>query len=62
MAKEGPGKPFTAKAAEVLLAHVAEQQSQAFDAVGLVRLTWQCGDMIWSSPCRHASSGQRIRG
>jgi len=29
------GKTFTAKAAEVLLEHVAEQQGQAFDAVGL---------------------------
>ena len=35
VAKNRPGKPFTAKAAEVLLEHVADQQYQAFDAVGL---------------------------
>ena len=35
VAKNRPGKPFTAKTAEVLLEHVAKQQYQAFDAVGL---------------------------
>jgi len=33
--KERPGKTFTAKAAEVLLEHVTDQQCQAFEAVGL---------------------------
>ena len=33
-AKDQAGKTFTAKAAEVLLEHVADQQCQAFDAVG----------------------------
>jgi len=36
-AKDKGGKPFTAKAAEVLLEHVAEQQCQSFDAIGLGR-------------------------
>jgi len=36
-AKDQAGKTFTAKAVEVLLEHVAEQQCQAFDAVGLGR-------------------------
>jgi len=36
-AKDKGGKPFTAKAAEVLLERVADQQCQAFNAVGLGR-------------------------
>jgi len=34
-ARDKGGKPFTAKAAEVLLEHVADQQCQGFGAVGL---------------------------
>lgn len=34
-AADTPNKPFSAKAAEVLLEHVADQQCQAFSAVGL---------------------------
>jgi hypothetical protein len=34
-AVKGAGKPFTSKAAGVLVEHVAEQSCQAFSAVGL---------------------------
>jgi len=46
-AKDKGGKPFTAKAAEVLLEHVAEQPCQAFDAVGLGRdLRFEADDVL----------------
>ena len=46
-AKDQAGKTFTAKAAEVLLEHVADQQCQAFDAVGLGRdLRFEAEDVL----------------
>lgn len=46
-AKDKGGKPFTAKAAEVLLKHVGDQQCQAFDAVGLGRdLRFEAEDIL----------------
>jgi len=45
--KDKGGKPFTAKAADVLLEHVADQQCQAFDAVGLGRdLRFEAKDVL----------------
>jgi len=41
------GKPFTAKAVEVLLEHVVDQQCQAFDAVGLGHdLRFEAADVL----------------
>ena len=46
-AKEKRGKPSTAKAAEVLLEHVADQQCQAFNAVGLGQdLRFEADDVL----------------
>ena len=46
-AKDQAGKTFTAKAAEVLLEHVADQQCQAFDAVGRGRdLRFEAEDVL----------------
>jgi len=45
--KDKGGKPFTAKAADVLLEHVAEQHCQAFDAVALGRdLRFEAEDVL----------------
>ena len=45
--KDRTGKPFTAKAAEILLEHVAEQQSESFDAVGMGRdLRFEAEDVL----------------
>jgi len=47
VARDRSGRPFTAKAAEVLLEHVASQQCQAFDAVGLGRdLRFEAADAL----------------
>ena len=49
-AKEQAPRTFTAKAAGVLLAHVAEQNCQAFDAVGLGEdLRFEAGDVLGQS-------------
>ena len=46
-AKDQAGKTFTAKAAEVLLEHVADQQCQAFNAVGLGHdLRFEAADLL----------------
>jgi len=45
--KDQAGKTFTAKAAEVLLEHVAEEQCQAFGSVGLGRdLRFEADDVL----------------
>ena len=47
LATESKSKGFTAKAAAALLEHVADQQAQAFDAVGLGRdLRFEAKDML----------------
>jgi len=49
-AKDQADKTFSAKAAEMLLEHVAEQQCQAFDAVGLGRdLRFEAEDVLGQS-------------
>ena len=51
-AKDQAGKIFTVKAAEVLLEHVADQQCQAFDAVGLGRdLRFEAEDVLGQALC-----------
>jgi len=51
-ARDTVGKTFTAKATEVLLEHVAEQQCQGFKAVGLGRdLRFEAEDVLGQALC-----------
>jgi len=51
-AKDRPGKLFTVKAAKVLLEYVADQQCEAFDAVGLgCDLRLEAEDVLGQALC-----------